>query len=134
MSINIEGTDKSFFDQQQDADAAAPPAAGGATGEEHQQEHHEEQQQEHHPVLQELVVCTHLDKSDAAAAVAVPMVENDNEPAPEHHPVANETVGDIFSGWSHSGICEHRSTVSRFPTRAEVLDVFRDRTNKSVSV
>ena len=113
MSINIEGPEESFFDQQHYADAAAPPAAGGATGEEQQQEQHEEQQQEHHPVPQELVACTHLNNDDAAVAVvaAAPMVDDDNEPAPENHPVDNETAGDIFSGWLHSGICEHRSTV-----------------------
>ena len=109
MSVSIEGPEESFFNQQQDAAAAPPPpAAGGATGEEQQQEQHEEQQQEHHPVIQELVACTHLDNDNAAV---VPMVDNDNEPAPEDHPVANETVGDIFSGWLHSGICECRSTV-----------------------
>ena len=98
--------------QQQDTDAAAPPAPGGAAGEEQQQEQHEEQQQEHHPVIQELVVHTNFDNDDTAAAAAVaPMVDNDNEPAPENHPVANETADDIFSGWSHSGICECRSGV-----------------------
>ena len=40
VSINIEGTEESFFNQQQDADA--PPAAGGAPGEEQQQEQHKE--------------------------------------------------------------------------------------------
>ena len=59
-----------------------------------------------------MVAFTHLDNDDAAvAAAAVPMVDDDNESAPENYPVANETVGDIFSDWSHSGICEHRSTV-----------------------
>ena len=34
---------------------------------------------------------THLDNDDAAAAAAVvPMVDNDNEHAPENHPVAKE--------------------------------------------
>ena len=39
------------------------------------------------------------------------MVDDDNEPAQANCPVANETIGDIFSGWLHSGSCEHRSTV-----------------------
>ena len=39
----------------------APPAAGGATAEEQQQQD-KEQQQEHHPIIQELVLHTHLDK------------------------------------------------------------------------
>ena len=38
-------------------------------------------------------MCTHLNNDNvAAAAVAVPMVDDDNEPAPENHPVANKTV------------------------------------------
>ena len=114
MSINIEGPEESFFNQQQDGDAAAPPAAVGATGEEQQQEQHKEQQQDHHPVIQELVACTHLDNDNTAVVAAAPMVDNDNEPAPENHPVANETVDGVdafFTGWLHSGICECRSTV-----------------------
>ena len=114
VSVNIEGPEENFFDRQQDGDAAAAQAAGGATAEEQQQ--HEEQQQEHHPIIQELVVHTHLNNDEAAVAVVVmaPMVDDDNEPAPENHPVANKTVvgvDDIFSGWSYSGVCEHRSTV-----------------------
>ena len=65
-----------------------------------------------------MVAHTHLDNNDTAAVVAVaaPMVDDDNEPAPENFPVANKTVvgvDDIFSGWLHSGICECRSTVHR---------------------
>ena len=116
VSINIEGPEESFFNQQQDGDAAAPPAAGGATAEEQQQGQHEEQQREHHPIIQELVAHTHLDNDNAAVAAvaAVPMVDDNNKPAPENCPVANETVvgvDDIFGGWLHSGICECRSTV-----------------------
>ena len=57
-------------------------------------------------------MCTHLDNDNAAVAVAAAsMVHDDNEPAPENCPLANETVDDIFSGWLNSGICECRSTV-----------------------
>ena len=34
VSINIEGPEEFYFDQQQDTFVAAPPAAGGARGEE----------------------------------------------------------------------------------------------------
>ena len=73
-------------------------------------------QHDSHENMKEFVMTsshiTYLDNDYAAAVVvAVPMVDDDNEPAPENCPVANETVGDIFSGWLHSGICEHRSTV-----------------------
>ena len=118
--VNIEGPEESFFNQQQGSDAAG--AAGGETAEEQQ---HEEQQQEHHPIIQELVAHTHLnnDKAAVAAVVMAPIINNDNEPAPENHPVANETmvgVDDIFSGWSHSGICECRSTVCHQDSKPEL--------------
>ena len=99
-----------------------PQQQGGATAEEQQQEQHEEQQQEYHPIIEELVAHTHLDNDNTAVAAvatvatvaAVPMVDDNNKPVPQNCPVANETVvgvDDIFNGWSHSGICECRSTV-----------------------
>ena len=57
-----------------------------------------------------------MDNDDAtAAAAAAPMVDDDNEPAPENRPQPNEAVGDIFSEWGHSGICVRRSTIRNNP-------------------
>ena len=50
------------------------------------------------------------------ASAAAPMVVDDNEPAPENHPSHGETVDDIFSGWTHSGICERKALISRNTT------------------
>ena len=61
------------------------------------------------------------------ASAAAPMVDDDNKPAPENHPSNGETVDDIFSGWTHSGICERKALISR-NTKAE-LSFW---TNKSV--
>ena len=47
------------------------------------------------------------------ASAAPPMVDNNNEPAPENHPSHGEMVDNIFSGWKHSGICERRALISR---------------------
>ena len=47
------------------------------------------------------------------ASAAAPMVDNDNEPAPENHPSHSEMVDDIFSGWTHLGICERKALISR---------------------
>ena len=41
------------------------------------------------------------------------MVDDNNEPAPENCPLHGEIVDDIFSGWTHSGICERRALISR---------------------
>ena len=45
------------------------------------------------------------------ATAAASMVDDDNEPAPENQPNPNETADDIFSGWTHSGICHCQSSV-----------------------
>ena len=47
------------------------------------------------------------------ASAAAPMVDDDNEPAPENRPSHSEMMDDIFSGWTHSGICERRAPISR---------------------
>ena len=46
------------------------------------------------------------------AAHSLPMVDNDNEPAPENEPMADGALlDDIFSGWGHSGVCYRKSLV-----------------------
>ena len=47
------------------------------------------------------------------ASAAAPMVDDDNEPAPENHPLHGEMVDNIFSGWTHLGICERKALISR---------------------
>ena len=47
------------------------------------------------------------------ASAAAPMVDDNNEPAPENCPSHGEMVDNIFSGWTHSGICERRALISR---------------------
>ena len=61
------------------------------------------------PVLQDLVGWQHLDKDDEVAAAAAPMVDDDNELAPQNTLIPNAPMApDIFSPWGHSGICYHR--------------------------
>ena len=47
------------------------------------------------------------------ASAAASMVNDDNEPAPENHPLHGEMADDIFSGWMHSGICKRKALISR---------------------
>ena len=47
------------------------------------------------------------------ASAAAQMVDDDNEPTPENHPSNGETVDDIFSGWTHSGICSRNVLIPR---------------------
>ena len=56
-------------------------------------------------MIQEVIGRGNLDNDDtAAAAAAGPMVDDDNEPAPENLPNPN-AVGDIFGEWGHSRTC-----------------------------
>ena len=67
-------------------------------------------------VIQDLMECgigAMDDEEIGVASVAPPMVDDDNEPAPENCPLYGETVDDIFSGRTHSGICERRALISR---------------------
>ena len=47
------------------------------------------------------------------ASAAAPMVDDDNEPTPENHLSNGEMMDNIFSGWTHLGICERKALVSR---------------------
>ena len=63
--------------------------------------------------IQELLDNTHcLDSNTiAAAALAAPMVDDDNMPAPENIADVNSMPNDIMMGWEHSNVCLRRSNV-----------------------
>ena len=124
--VDIEGPAETFFNQPQPADAAAPPAAAGATdqAQQHQQQggggndEGEEGAEELPLVIQEILARggNYLDADDyMVAGAAAPMVDDDNEPAPENVPVAAKHSNDIFSGWEHSGICHHCCMIQQNP-------------------
>ena len=124
--VDIEGPAETFFNQPQPADAAAPPAAAGATDQAQQQQQQggggndegEEGAEELPLVIQEILARggNYLDADDyMVAGAAAPMVDDDNEPAPENVPVAAEHSNDIFSGWEHSGICHHCCMIQQNP-------------------
>ena len=124
--MDIEGPEETFFNQPQPADAAAPPAAAGATDQAQQQQQQggggndegEEGAEELPPVIQEILARggNNLDADDyMIAGAAAPMVDDDNEPAPENVPVAAEHSNGIFSGSERSGICHHRCMIQQNP-------------------
>ena len=67
-------------------------------------------------VIQDLMQCG-IEAMDVeeigVASAAAPIVDDDNEPTPENCPLLGEMVDDIFSGWTHSGICKRRALISR---------------------
>ena len=124
--VDIEGPEETFFNQPPPADAAAPPPPAGATDKAQQQQQQggggndkgEEGAEELPPVIQEILACggNPLDADDYMVAGApAPMVDDDNESAPENVPVAAEHSNDIFSGWDHSGICHRHCMIQQNP-------------------
>ena len=57
--------------------------------------------------IQELLDNTHrLDSNTiAAAALAAPMVDDNNMPTPENIPDVNSIPNNIMMGWKHSNVC-----------------------------
>ena len=111
-SVDVEGPHESFFEAEGGAAAVAP--AGEVEQQQQQQQAQQQQQQaqqndveeELPATIQEVIGHGNLDNDDTAtAATAAPMVDDDNEPAPENLPNPSEAVGDIFGEWGHSGIC-----------------------------
>ena len=119
-SIDIEGPSATFFEVEQQQTGTG--AAGGGTGPQqqvNQQDNgdtsHQQQQQEEIEndllltAIQEIMECggVNLDRYDEEIAVReLPMVDDDNEPAPENHPTPGAGAdAHIFSGWEHSGVC-----------------------------
>ena len=109
----MEGPESALFDptplQGQGAAGAALTAAAAGTGGVNIQQQHQallDEQQELLPAaIQELIGCNHLDHhEEVMPTAAASMTDDDNQPAPENQPNPSETVDDIFSGWTHSGI------------------------------
>ena len=62
--------------------------------------------------IQDLLHGEHLDHEDEVAAAAALMVNENNETTPESTSTPNNaTPRDVFSGWTHSGICQQRSAI-----------------------
>ena len=137
--MDTEGPDEMYFNQPQPAAAAAPPAAAGAATDQAQQQ---EQQhggggndevhdgaEELPPVIQDIMACAgnNLDADDyMVPAGAAPMVDDDNEAAPENVPVAVEAVNDIFSGWEHNGVCHCCCMIQQNPKAVLKIWTTRD--------
>ena len=110
ISIDVEGPPESFFEAEGGAAAVAP---AGKAQQQQQQTQQQQQQVQQNDVeeelpatIQEVIGHGNLDNDDAAtAAIAAPMVGDDNKLAPENCRNSNEAVGDNFVKWGHSGIC-----------------------------
>ena len=121
VSVDIEGAEDMLFVEAPPAATTVPVADGdgvdgGQGGRNNNDNNNENNKQEILPdIVQEMMECggNNMDIDDVdVAAHSLPMVDNDNEPAPENEPVADGALAhDIFSGWGHSGLCYRKSLV-----------------------
>ena len=101
VSVDVEGPHEFFFEAEGGAAAVAPAGEAEQQQAQQQQAQQNDVEEELPAAIQEVIGCGNLDNDDATAAV--PMVDDDNELAPENLPNPNEAVG--FGEWGHSGIC-----------------------------
>ena len=129
VTVDIQGPEEALFEEE--PQQPTPPTAGNeeSTVDPSETAQDDTNQQNDAPttattttpedlpkVIQDLVECGigAMDVEEiGVASAAAPMVDDDNEPAPENHPSHGEMVHDIFSGWTHSGICKRRALISR---------------------
>ena len=135
VTVDVQGSDEAFFAEE--PQQPTPPTAGNAESAVHPsgtaQDNANQQNdatttgtttapEDLPTVIQDLMECgvgTMDVEEIGVASAAPPMVDDDNKPAPENRPSNGETVDDIFSGWTHSGICERKALISR-NTKAEL--------------
>ena len=129
VTVDIQGPEEASFEEE--PQQPTPPTAGNAESAVDPSETAQDDanQQNDAPttattttpedlpmVIQDLmehgIVAMDVEEIGVASAAA-PMVDDDNEPAPENLPSHGEMVDDIFSGWTYSGICKRRGLISR---------------------
>ena len=129
VTVDVQGPEQSFFAEEPqqpttraagDGDSAVPPSG---TAEDNPNRQNDATTTGTTTVPEDLptVIQDLMERGVGAmdteeigvASAAAPMVDDDNEPAPENRPTNGELVDDIFSGWTHSGICERKALISR---------------------
>ena len=129
VQVDIQGPDQSLFEEE----TQEPPTALGE-GTKQQNKPEEETHptnadavsntipnnaEELHPLIQEMLDRggNNLDNNDIISVMAAaPMIDDDNQPAPENLPSTEDFTGttdDIMGQWTHSGICDRKATIQR---------------------
>ena len=114
VSVDIEDAQDMLFVEAPPAATTVPAADsdrvdGGQDGGNNNDNDNENSKQEILPdIVQEMMEHggNNMDIDDVVVvAHSLPMVDNDNEPAPENEPAADGALlDDIVSGWGHSGV------------------------------
>ena len=129
VQVDIQGPEQSFFEEE----TQEPPTAPG----EGTNQHNEPSQvttptnikdasntipnngEELNLLIQEMLDQggNNLDNDDIIGVMAAaPMIDDDNQPAPENLPSTEDSTGatdNIMGLWTHSGICEWKATIQR---------------------
>ena len=128
IQVDIEGPEQSFFEEETQEPPTAP--------EEGTNQHNEPSQatdpanadasntipnnaEELHPLIQEVLNRggNNMDNDDIISVMAAaPMIDDDNQPAPENLPSTEDSNGatdDIMGQWTHSGICDRKAAIQR---------------------
>ena len=127
--VDTERPEETFFNQPPPVAVTAPPATAAATAATDQAQQQQQQggggndevqvgAEEFPLVIQDIMARggNNLDTDDyMVAAGAAPMVDDNNESAPENVPVAAKAVNAIFSGWEHSGVCHRHCMIQQNP-------------------
>ena len=127
VQVDIQGPEQSFFEEETQELSTAP---GEGTN-----QHNEPSQatdpsnadaasntisnnaEELHLLIQEMLDWggNNLDNDDIINVMAAaPMIDDDNQPAPENLPSTEDSTGatdDIMGQWTHSGICDQKATI-----------------------
>ena len=129
VSVDIQGPDKSFFEEEIQEPSTVPgegtnqhnePLEDGENGSDTIPSNAEElppNTEELPPIIQDMLDpgVRNLDKDDIiGVSAAIPMIDNDNKPAPENLPSPEDLMvssNNAMGLWSHSGICQQKSMV-----------------------
>ena len=127
VQVDIQGPEQSLFEEE----TQEPPTAPGQGTNQHNEPAEESHPtnanaasntipnnaEELHPLIQEMLDWggNNLDNADIInVMVAAPMIDDDNQPAPENLPSTEDSTGatnDIMGQWTHSGICDQKATI-----------------------
>ena len=127
VQVDIQGPEQSFFEEETQE---LPTAPGEGTN-----QHNEPSQvtnptnikdvlntipnnaEELHPLIQDMLDWggNNLDNDNIIGAMtAAPLIDDDNQPAPENLPSTEDSPGttnNIMGLWTHSSICEWKATI-----------------------
>ena len=127
VQVDIQSPEKSFFEEETQEPPTAPGEGTNQRNEPSQVTNSTNikdalntipnNAEELHLLIQEMLDRggNNLDNDNIIGVmVAAPMIDNDNQPAPENLPSTEDSTGatyDIMGLWTHSGICEQKATI-----------------------